>query len=264
MSVYKNDTPSHLNEAIESILNQTLSSYDLLIYVDGPIGNDVRDILDTYRSKNNILIYFGSVNLGLAYALNFLINKVKDSKKYDYIARMDSDDISLPNRFEVQVNHMSMNTDIDVLGSYCEEFGSDLGKKIKDVPIEHEELYCYSILRCPFIHPTVMFRLSSIMDDLVYPENKKFTEDMALWFKLMLYNYRFENIPVVLLKYRMVDDTVERRLGLDKAISEFSLRLEYMFKLKKFSLRNFAGVSARLVFHLLPVKLARYFYLKFR
>ena len=123
MSVYKNDDIDCIKQAIDSILNQTLPANQIVIMVDGPITNAVYELLQEY--ENNILeieIMYQSENRGLGITLNSGINICK----YDYIARMDADDYSLPNRFEKQIKYLEKHPLIDVLGSNITEYDNSL------------------------------------------------------------------------------------------------------------------------------------------
>ncbi|HFP9581128.1 TPA: glycosyl transferase, partial [Escherichia coli] len=106
-----------------------------------------------------------------------------------------------------------MNKSIDVIGGYCTEFGSEFALKVKKVPLEHNDIVNYSALRCPFIHPTVMFRSRVFDSNIRYPVNTYYSEDLALWYILLANGYKFANIPEILLKYRITEDTLFRRKG---------------------------------------------------
>ncbi|HCR3215046.1 glycosyltransferase [Providencia rettgeri] len=257
MSVYKSDKPDYLREAIESILNQSIAN-DLYLYRDGIVTASLQKILDEYATSGKIKYYSRDKNEGLASSLNYLIDIVVN-KNYDYIARMDSDDISHPNRLERQLEYFNSHKHIDICGTFCREFGASYALQQKILPTSHEKLIKFSIARCPFIHPSVMFRAKIFDLGHRYPTNTQLTEDMAFWFELLKYQFKFGNINEVLIDYRVTEDTVTRRQGMNKAWSEFSIRLKHMFILRQVSISNFLLVSSRLFFHILPspvIKLA--------
>ncbi|MEZ9271780.1 glycosyltransferase [Vibrio cyclitrophicus] len=265
MSVYISDSVSNIELAVESILEQSYVNLDIYIYVDGEIEDDVQVLLD-YLDINydNIIITSNPSNMGLAYALNTLINKVLLDEDVKYIARMDSDDISRPDRIAKQVSAMS-ELNVDVLGGYCKEFGASFALEEKRLPLTHNELVEFSITRCPFIHPTVMFRKDIFIDSsLRYPEKTQFTEDMAFWFVLLSKGFKFSNIPEVLLDYRLSENTVNRRKGFMKCWSEVRLRVKYMLKLKKVSSYNIAMILSRFIFHLMPSSMMKLMYRRMR
>lgn len=265
MTVYKNDNSTAVKQAIESIVNQSYSTMRLFLGVDGPIPQELKDLLLVFEKQfNNInLVYFGS-NRGLARSLNDLITLILQDKTIKYIARMDSDDISHINRIEKQVLFFESNPKVDVCGTSCREFGASFALEAKHLPEAHEELADFSIVRCPFVHPTVMFRVSVFEEGIKYPTDTTLTEDMALWFVLLEKGFKFHNINEILLDYRLNENTVSRRHGISKAFSEFSIRVRYMFRLKRVTLKNFTLVTGRLLFHILPVSIMSYAYKKLR
>lgn len=258
MCVYRLDVPEQLEVSIKSILDQTVPC-DLLIYQDGPVPEAVEKILKNYSICEHVHLFSGINNLGLAAGLNILIEFAL-RRGYKYLARMDSDDISYPERIQLQRDFLKANQFIDVVGTSCREFGSTFALKEKHLPTTHNALLDFSITRCPFIHPTVMFKSSVFLSGVRYPENTSLTEDMALWFDLLHRGFKFSNINLILLDYRLNGNTISRRKGMAKALNETMIRFYYMKLLKMYSLKNFILVSARLVFHLLPDSLVKLAY----
>jgi glycosyltransferase involved in cell wall biosynthesis len=259
MSVYCNDDCVLFQRALDSILDQTVPS-TLYLYIDGWVPDQVDDVVKRYAVFPNVKVYRGDVNVGLAHALNNLIDVLEG---YDFIARMDSDDWSTPDRLEKQCNFLVNNRHIDVCGSYCKEVG-DYPDKIKVVPVDHQNLAAFSVTRCPFIHPTVVFRASVFHSGVRYPIDTKFTEDMGLWLCLLDNGYVFANISEVLLEFTLKRETLKRRQGFAKGCSEFYLRLRYILKLKKLTVSNIILIVARLFLHSVPFKLFEILYFKLR
>lgn len=263
MSVYKGDSLSKLSIAVDSILNQSFSNLKLFIYVDGEVPNDIRDFLEQLVFKN-CYVHFSNKNSGLALGLNYLIDEVVNNNDVQYVARMDSDDVSYLDRIYKQVEFFTNNPGIDVCGTFCREFGSSFALDVKSLPTSHSELKKFSATRCPFIHPTVMFRVSVFVDGTRYPTNTSCTEDMALWFHLIDSGYILANLPEVLLDYRLEESTLSRRLGFSKAKSEFLLRHKYLWKLRNLSLYNIFAVYSRFIFHFLPESVLKVIYRRLR
>lgn len=261
MSVYRSDNLDYFKQAVESILAQSYTSTDLYIWRDGPVSASIDVYLDTLTEYKNVFICRAQENCGLACSLNMMIDLVLDLNKYSFIARMDSDDISYPERIKKQVKFFQENLDVDVVGSGCREFGGDFALESKVLPATHEQLLDFSIVRCPFIHPSVMFR-SSVFErsEVRYPTNTVLTEDLALWYMLLCSGARFANMPDVLLDYRLSEATLSRRRGWVKAISEVKMRFYYMRKLNRVSIKNLLGIASRLVFHVLPLPVIRIAY----
>ncbi len=113
---------------------------------------------------------------------------------------------------------------MDVCGTSCHEFGASFSLDEKHLPKGHDQLVEFSITRCPFIHPTVMFRSSVFEKGHRYPTNTSLTEDMALWFQLLKSGCVFANLNDVLLDYRLNENTINRRHGIGKAFSEIRIR----------------------------------------
>lgn len=258
MSIYKSDSPEALSIALESLLKQTYSC-DIFLYRDGEISLDLEMVVERYKHLNAIYYFESDENKGLAKALNFLIGKVIVTG-YEYIARMDSDDVSKLDRIEQQVEFLEENDTVDVCGSFCHEFGASYALEVKSLPLFHEDLLNFSVSRCPFIHPTVMFRASVFSEGCRYPESTVLTEDMALWFALLEKGYKFANLDKVLLDYRLTENTIFRRKGFRKALSEIAIRLRYMFLLNQISVKNTVLILSRIVFHLLPSKVMKFAY----
>ncbi|PML75588.1 glycosyltransferase [Enterovibrio norvegicus] len=260
MSVYRSDCLSDLMVAVNSILGQTYKNIHLYLFRDGEVPENIQSYLDTISENDQVYLYQSPSNNGLAKALNKLIDRVVSSKDYAFVARMDSDDISRPARIERQVDFLRRNPDVDVCGTSCKEFGASFALAEKHLPTTHLELLEFSITRCPFIHPTVMFRIRVFDSGIRYPTETAFTEDMALWLELLTQGYKFSNINEILLDYRLNENTIKRRKGLDKAISEVKVRLLHMVKLERISIKSVLLILSRLAFHLLPNSLMRLAY----
>lgn len=262
MCIYRSDDVKAFISAADSILKQTVPC-ELLIYQDGLISDELSEELSKYEKYDFVKVFRSEINKGLAFGLNHLINFALE-ERYSFIARMDSDDISYPERIEKQLIHFTLNTEVDVLGTSCREFGASYALNEKHLPQQHEQLLNFSITRCPFIHPTVMFRASVFEKGYGYPENTTLTEDMALWFELLNAGFKFANINEVLLDYRLNENTINRRKGFKKALSEITIRLKNMKSLRQVSLINIGLIGARIVFHLMPVFLMKLAYKKTR
>lgn len=261
MSVYKSDNLDFFKLAVESILSQSYKAIDLFIWRDGPVPEDINHYLEVINARPNVHITLSNVNQGLARTLNFMIDLVVQSNRYDFIARMDSDDISYPERIKKQVIYLLNESKVDVVGTGCREFGGDFALDKKVLPSSHEKLLDFSIIRCPFIHPTVMFRTSVFKDsEIRYPTDTELTEDLALWYKLLAAGFGFANMNEVLLDYRLNEATLSRRSGLGKALSEVKVRFKYMRTLKRVSIKNIVGITSRFFFHVMPISVVRLAY----
>lgn len=215
MSVYFKEKQEYLKQSIDSMLSQTYLTNDFVIIKDGKLTKELEKMLLEYQKKYSFIHIFGyEKNRGLGYALNYGLEKCKNS----LIARMDSDDISLPNRCEEQLKIFLNNPNIDIVGTSIYEFSNDENKidSIKYMPTIENEIVKYSKRRNPFNHPTVMYKKEVIKELGGYPLGIR-GEDFALFSKLIFKGKRGINIEKPLLKYRANKDMYERRSSLTDA-----------------------------------------------
>ena len=223
MSLYKNDRVNYVSLAVESILNQTYKDFDFYVQYDGFVQPEVDQYLSSL-SDERIHIYKRSENKGLAQTLNDLLNIVMP-KGYEYIARMDADDISLPTRFERQIFYMEKHPQVECLGTWAIEITSNGDEYFrKQMPESHEECRQMFKKRDCMIHPTVMYRRSYIEKAGLYSLDTYFGEDTMMWAQGFAANCIFANVPEYLFKFRLDDNFFERRRGWKHAKGIFSLR----------------------------------------
>ena len=223
MSIYKNDMIEFVQLATESILGQTYKEYDFFIQYDGPIDKAIDDYLTGIDDKR-IIISKREQNKGLAYSLNELLDKVLVGN-YEYIARMDADDISLPLRFEKQINYMNNHPEVECLGTWAIEIKSDGSEYYrKQMPEMHEGCWKQFMIRDCMIHPTVMFRRSYIEKAGMYSLDTYFGEDTMMWAQGFAAGCKFGNLPEYLYKFRLNDEFFDRRRGWKHAKGILTLR----------------------------------------
>lgn len=211
MSVYLKEHPEHFQAAIDSMLNQTVPPSDFVIVCDGDLTPELDYIIIRYVSLYpglfNVLRL--PVNMGLGNALRIGV----EACKYDFIARMDTDDISVADRIERQLEVFAAHPEVSVCGGQIAEFtdspDSVVGYRI--VPSSHQEIYSMAKKRNPMNHMTVLFRKSDVLDCGNYC-HFLFFEDYHLWTKMLCNGKIFHNIPEVCVKAR-VDSMFSRRTG---------------------------------------------------
>lgn len=250
MSVYKNDELLHLQECVKSILSQTYPDFDLHIQLDGKISETCENYLDSLTDKR-IFKYSREENRGLAYSLNELLERVLPMK-YEYVARMDADDICVKDRFEKQMEYMELHPEIDIAGSMLEEFYEDGSSKQIRYPIGHEEMKAFFGRRNPLAHMTVLFRKSYFEKAGGYPENTNKDEDTMLWLNGFLTGCIFANIGEPLVKVRVNNDFYCRRNGFSKSWSDLKNRCIIIHSLK-LSPANYVFAFGRFFFFILPM-----------
>ena len=226
MSLYKNDCLAYVKLSIESILNQTYKDFDLYLQYDGPVAADIDTFLSSIPDVR-MHIQRREENKGLAVSLNELLAIIKD-KEYIFIARMDADDISMPDRFEKQIKYLETHSSVDMVGGAINEIdenGKDRGK-ITKYPCAPEECRAFFAKRNPVAHPTVMFRRSFFEKaGWEYPTDFMRNEDTRLWHEGYKHGCVIANIPDVVLNFRMTNSMFkQRRNGREFAKSQLLLR----------------------------------------
>lgn len=262
MSLYKSDVIGYVKLATESILNQSCSDFDFYIQYDGPVKDDVDNYLSSIGDKR-IKIFKRNENMGLAYSLNELLGVVT-SKGYQYIARMDADDISLPERFEKQLVFMESHPEIECLGTWAIEIKSD-GSEFsrKQMPETHEGCWRQFMIRDCMIHPTVMFRRSYIEKAGIYSLDTYFGEDTMMWAQGFANGCKFANIPEYLFKFRLDDNFFNRRRGWKHAKGILTLRWKVNMMLH-YPLKAYLYAIAYAGAKLMPTKVLNVIYRKVR
>ena len=258
MSIYKAEKPSYLTMSLNSVLNQTLQASEIIIVEDGPLTTDLYAILDEFESKNPIIRRLRlSENHGLGYALCEGLKYCR----YELVARMDTDDICKPNRFEVQVEFMEKNHEVDVLGTWIDEF-FDVKENvvsIRKVPEGSKGLYEFGKKRNPMNHPTVMFRKSSVLKVGSY-QTCMLLEDYYLWVKMLKMGMVFYNIQESLLYFRLSHDIYKRRGGLKYAITEVKFQIE-LHKIGYLTIfETIRNIASRFFVRVMPVCIRRRIY----
>lgn len=264
ISIYKNDSAFNVYQAFLSLLNQTYHEFIILVYLDGPIQVNVDGLLQHLANQYQyIFIYRAEENKGLAFALNFMIDKIlTEFKGIEFIVRMDADDISALNRLEKQISLLKQKLDIDILGAACQEFG--VSNKILRKYESDSEIKKNIIKFTPFIHPTVVFRRRVFSSGYRYPQDTFQSEDLKFWFQLAKVNFRFYNMQDVLLFYRLSPATLNRRRNLNKAFSDFKSRFEYLCTTRVDITKNMMYILAQFILKFMPAKVLRFLYVKFR
>ncbi len=200
MPVY--NAEKYLKQAIESILNQTFTDFEFLIINDCSTDNSLKIIRQMHDVDNRIRLVNNEKNLKLTSSLN----KGIDLAKGKYIARMDADDISMPQRLEKQYEFMERYHEIGICGTWVQSFGLEnaIAKyETKDIYIKLKMLH-----ESHFCHPSVIIRTKILKQhNLYYNPNYLYSEDYEFWCRALKYT-KFANIPEILLKYRKSKNSI--------------------------------------------------------
>jgi glycosyltransferase involved in cell wall biosynthesis len=204
MGVY-NGLPS-LERAVRSILEQTVRHFEFLIIDDGSTDGSDRVIRHLAETDPRIRFIAGATNRGLGWVLNRGVEEARGK----LVARMDADDISVPQRLARQLRFFEMHPDIDVVGSYALDMTTG-GVPLRErrVPITHERI-AELVWTNPFVHATVMFRRESILRVGSYSPALRRRQDYDLWFRCVSAGLRMANIPEPLVHYFFSEETVRR------------------------------------------------------
>lgn len=212
-SVYKNDKPEFVRTALNSMLvNQTVKPAEIVLIRDGQVPEALDQLLNEYEGSYpeifNIIRLEQNGGLGNALKLGV------ESAKYDIIARMDSDDICKPNRFELQIKYFEQHPEVDIVGGQMTEFIGRLENIVgtRVVPCTNEEIYDFMKGRCALNHVTVMFRKEAVLKAGNY-QDWFWNEDYYLWVRMMNAKCKFANVPDVLVNVRSGADQYARRGG---------------------------------------------------
>lgn len=236
----------YIRESIESILSQTFSNFEFLI-IDDNSTDGTEKILKTFGDKRIKLIK-NKKRLGLTESLNIGLKKAQG----DYVARMDADDISLPQRFTKQVDFLEENRQIGLVGSWVEYIGPrGESLEIKKYPQNHKELLNVIMRYNPFKHPTLMIRREILKRIGGYNEKFKYAQDYDLVLKIASIS-KVANIPEVLLRYR-IEPKASISFKNMKAQEKFAIlaRIEAL-KSGKYPLYYAVFLIKPLVFYFIP------------
>lgn len=228
MSVYKKEKPQFLDQALSSIENQTVIPAEIILVEDGGIPIALQKVVDKHRIifTNDFKVVKSVYNQGLGASLRLGTKFVSTN----WIARMDSDDISVPNRFELQLNEIMKNPNLAVVGGQIQEFAGDPSNIIgyRRVPDSESVLRSFMKWRSPFNHPSVMLNkviLQKVGGYVPYGN----LEDYYLWARIIVNNYHVKNINQILVKMR-VDEGMYQRRGKLSNIRYFYRLRNYLYK----------------------------------
>lgn len=224
MCVYGKDDPDHFKTAVDSILHQTLTPDEVVLVVDGPVPDELNEVISTYESQPEFLVIRLHENRGHGDARRISLEHCS----HDLVALMDADDISIGQRFELQLSVFEKNPDISVVGGNITEFiGTPQNiVAMRNVPQTDSQIKQYMKTRCPMNQMTVMFRKQHVMAVGGYID-WYCEEDYYLWLRLMQAGYAFANLDLVLVNARVGDELYRRRGGWRYFKSEAKLQ-KYM------------------------------------
>ena len=213
LSVYYKEKAEFLDKSLASIYNQTVKADEWVIVKDGPVPQDLQDVIDKYKGLDGVNIKEVPLekNMGLGIALSYGV----PACSYPLIARMDTDDIAVPERFELQLAEFEKNPDLHLCGGQILEFETDENSPVAErrVPLTQEKIVEFQKKRSAFNHMTVMFKRDKVLEAGNY-KNCPLMEDDMLWVDMLLAGANCMNIDKYLCRVRTNRDMIARRGGL--------------------------------------------------
>ena len=232
MSVYHKDIPEFFDLALRSVtVEQTLRPEQVVIVEDGPVPVQMEEVINSVMAEVpgiDFTVLRRSENKGLAVSLNEGLRACRN----EWIARMDSDDISVPERFEKEFKVIKDNDfNIDIIGSYIDEFSEKVGdiSSIRTVGVSQEDIKRMTKKRTPFNHMSVIYKKSTVEKAGCYSENFGKLEDYKLWVDMFSSGARAVNIPEVLVHVRVGNGFIERRSN-KREIQDWDMLQQYLLK----------------------------------
>ncbi|WP_251615589.1 glycosyltransferase [Pumilibacter muris] len=213
LSVYYKEVPEFFDTCLESVYNQTVKASEWVIVKDGPITEELESVIQKYKSYDGVCIKEVPLaeNQGLGIALSHGVVACSN----ELIARMDTDDIAVPDRFELQLKEFELNPDLDLCGGHIIEFETDPNDPVAErkVPLTQEEITEYQKKRSAFNHMTVMFKKSKVLESGNY-KHAPLMEDDMLWVDMLMHGAKCKNIDSYLCIVRTNRNMIARRGGL--------------------------------------------------
>lgn len=255
MSLYFKENPQFLRECFNSLFVQTHPADEIVVVFDGQLTDDLEQTVQDFADKLPLVIVRLTENQGLGKALNIGLTHCKN----EWVCRMDTDDICVPERFEKQVAFMKAHPETVIFGGQIAEFGDNIEDIISHryVPVKENEIIQFTRKRCPFNHMTVAYQKSAVLEVGGYQDLQ---EDYYLWIKLIALGKKVANLPDILVYARVGNGMVARRSGLNQAKAEWRLfKLKYRLGLQGI----FSGIAVfllRAIPRLLPISLLRRLY----
>ncbi|MFC6201920.1 glycosyltransferase [Lactiplantibacillus nangangensis] len=251
MSLYQNESPDFLSASIESVLNQTVPPKQIVLVIDGPIGTELQRVVNHFSEVLDIVQLSENRGLGVALAVGL------QRCTAELVARMDTDDMMLPNRASVTLQYLSSHPSIAAVGGNIAEFEistGELGKVQRTVPQENDLIKKFAQRRNPMNHVTVMFRKQAVLAVGNYQAFQGF-EDYHLWVRMLNAGYQLANLPDVIVDVRTTQKMILRRQGVRYAQLEYRFQ-RFMLK-SRFTSRMifFKNIVLRCGARLLPPKL---------
>jgi len=265
ISAYINCTKSNIEKALNSVFyEQILKPEQIVLVLDGPVSKDLYEFVLFFQKRVDckMIIHQIQQSKGFGNALNEGIELCVGG----YIARMDSDDICLPNRFKDQMDYLLKNPSVDVVGSWISEIDENdrITREVVKYPETHKQCLSSFMCRDPLAHPTVMFRTSFFTKAGKYSISTPLFEDGLLWYQGFMNGCIFANVPKVCLKFRRASDFYRKRGNVKALSSLFRYRVLIINPNLNYGFRGNFCALLYLIIQLMPSFVKKILYDKLR
>jgi len=253
ISTFVKDCPKQLEEALESLIKQTLPATEIIFVEDGKLSIELNLVLEKYQVLLPIKRIPLKENKGLGNALNIGLKECSNN----LVFRMDTDDICHPQRFEKQIQYLELHPDIDILGTWAKDIddeGNIIGERT--FPTSHKDLLNI-MWTCPVAHPTILFKRDAILEVGSYKGDLKRRQDYELWFRAASKGLIFGNVPEYLLYYRFTPNFYKKN-NFKVSWQETKMGINGLRKLKVRRPLPYLAMFYPIVRSLLPYSLAKH------
>ena len=262
MSLYVKEKLDYLPLAIDSMLNQTVKPEEIIIVEDGPLNDELYSIVDRYKTTypNLFTIVKNENNLGLGLALNEGLKVARN----ELVARMDTDDISKPDRCEKQLKVFENDEELSIVGAWVDEFNDSPENIIstRAVPELNRDIYNFAKKRSAFNHPVVMYKKSKVLENNGYSDLRR-NQDVDLFGRMLFAGCKAYNIQESLLWFRSNIDLAKRRKSWQNTKS-YIQTIKRFWKMGYSSFGNYFSVAcAQITLFLMPARMQNWVYKKF-
>jgi glycosyltransferase involved in cell wall biosynthesis len=262
MSLYIKEKADYLRMSIDSMLQQTVMPDEIVIVKDGPLTDELEAVLQEYQAKHPNLFNIVPIekNIGLGLALNLGLTNCRN----EIVARMDTDDISLPKRCEKQLQAFETDKQLAIVGTNVDEFYDNPLEIISSriVPANHDEIYEFAKRRSAFNHPTVMYKKSKVLECGGYGDLRR-NQDVDLFGRMLFAGNKAVNLDESLLLFRSNKALFKRRRSWENTKSYITtIRKLWVLGYSGFYDYLIVGLAQTLMF-ICPVNVQNMLYKKF-
>jgi glycosyltransferase involved in cell wall biosynthesis len=259
MSLYIKENPLYLRASLDSMINQTIKPDEIVLVEDGSLTKELYNVVNEYKVMYPKLMHIvvNEKNLGLGMALNVGLKECRN----ELVARMDTDDISKPNRCEKQLKRFEEKPGLSIVGTHIDEFVGDISNVVstRKVPLSTESIYEFAKRRSAFNHPTVMYRKSKVLDEGGYADLKR-NQDVDLFGRMLFAGCKAENIDESLLWFRNSDELSKRRKSWENTRSYIET-IKKFWKMGYSKFTDYAIVAvAQTAIYMMPIKMQSIIY----